>query len=155
MARTNPAEPNPALLPLQVLVGDWEMELSNAAFLPNPSDTVKGRASFEWLEFGAFLAMRMGDRPPNPPAAVWLISRDESDTTYKVFYYDNRHVSRIYEMSFGENVWRWWRDSPNFSQRFTASISEDGNAITGQWEKSSDGVAWEHDFDVTYSREGT
>jgi uncharacterized protein YndB with AHSA1/START domain len=143
---------NPALDPLKVLVGDWNMELSNAAFLPNPSDTVNGNVSFEWVEEGAFLVMRMGDKPPSPPQAIWLIGRDESLPDYKVLYFDSRKVSRIYEMSFADGVWKMWRDAPGFSQRFQGSFSDDGNTITAYWEKSFDGSKWEHDFDVTYTK---
>lgn len=149
MAKTNTHEHNPMLKQLEILVGDWEMELSNAAFLPNPSDTVKGQISFEWVEDGAFLCMRMGND------ATWLISRDDSQPDYKVFYYDARSVSRLYEMSFSGNTWKIWRNSPNFSQRYEGQISNDGNTITARWEKSNDGREWEHDFDVTYTRETT
>jgi hypothetical protein len=63
-----PPQPNPALTPLEGLVGDWEMELSNAAFLPRPSDRVKGGpVLIEWVQDGAFLALRMGDKSSNPP----------------------------------------------------------------------------------------
>jgi uncharacterized protein YndB with AHSA1/START domain len=143
---------NPALDRLEVLVGDWNMELSNAAFLPNPSDTVNGIVSFEWVEAGAFLVMRIGDKPPSPPQAVWLIGRDESLPDYKVLYFDSRKVSRIYEMSFADGVWQMWRDAPGFSQRFQGTFSDDGNTITAYWEKSFDGSKWEHDFDLTYTK---
>ena len=146
MAKTSSPKHNPALKPLELLVGEWEMELSQAAFLPNPSDTAKGQVSFEWVENGAFLRMRMGDD------ALWLISRDDSQSDYKVFYYDSRSVSRIYEMSFSENIWKIWRNSPNFSQRYEGKISTDGNTITARWEKSSNGSKWEHDFTITYTR---
>lgn len=146
MANSNSYNPNPMLKDLEVLVGNWEMELSNAAFLPGPSTTVKGRISFEWVENNAFLVMRMGQN------ALWLINRDDSSADYKVFYYDTRSVSRIYEMSFSGNTWKIWRQSPNFSQRFEGKLSNDRNTIAAYWEKSSDGITWEHDFDVTYTR---
>lgn len=44
--------------------------------------------------------MRMGGKLSSPPAALWLISRDESIPNYVVLYYDVRSVSRVYEMSF-------------------------------------------------------
>ena len=47
-------------------------------------------------------------------------------------------------------VWELWRDSPNLSQCFTGTFSDDGKTITGRWERSSDGSNWEHDFDLTY-----
>jgi hypothetical protein len=144
--------PNPALQALRFLAGDWEMELSNAPFLPSPSDTVKGRVSFAWVQDGAFLLMRMGDRPPGPPTALWLIGRDEAAPNYTVLYYDARSVSRIYAMSFSDRVWKMWREAPGFSQRYEGKVSTDGVTITAHWEKSTDGATWEHDFDVTYTK---
>jgi hypothetical protein len=47
-AKTSQSQPNPALKSLEVLVGKWEMELSNASFLPRATDTVKGSVSFAW-----------------------------------------------------------------------------------------------------------
>jgi len=69
-----------------------------------------------------------------------------------VLYYDTRKVSRVYEMSFSDGIWKMWRNSPDFSQRFKGKFSDDGNSIVAYWEKSSDGSTWEHDFDVTYTR---
>jgi hypothetical protein len=152
MKKNVPQNPNPALKNLEVFVGDWTMELSNASFLPSSSETVKGQVSFEWLEDGAFLVMYMGNKPPGTPDAIWLISRDESTSNYIVLYFDTRKVSRVYEMSFLDRTWKIWRNSPGFSQRFEGKFSEDRNIITAYWEKSSDGSIWEHDFDVTYAR---
>lgn len=152
MAKTSSHNQNPALKHLEVLLGDWEMELSNASFLPRPSDTAKGLISFEWVQDGAFLLMRMGDKPPSPPTAMWLISRDESTPDYTVLYYDDRGVSRVYGMSFADGVWKIWREASGFSQRFDGKFSDDGNTVTASWEKSLDGTKWEHDFNVTYTR---
>ena len=152
MKKTVSQKQNPALKHLEILVGDWNMELSNASFLPSSSDTVMGHVSFEWLQNGAFLIMYMGNKPPNTPDAIWLISRDESNQNYAVLYYDTRKVSRIYEMSFSNGIWKMWRNSPGFSQRFEGKFSDDGNIIAAHWEKSSNGSIWEHDFDVTYKK---
>lgn len=152
MTQRNVFNPNPALKDLALLIGNWEMELSNATFLLEPSVTVKGKVSFEWLEDGAFLIMRMGDRLSEAPSAIWLIHRDDSSSEYKAFYYDDRKVSRIYDMSFSNNVWKLWRQSPDFSQRFEGKMSDEGNKILAKWEKSEDGRNWEPDFDVTYTR---
>ena len=95
--------------------------------------------------------MRMGDSTSRP-WAIWLISRDESLPNYQVFYYDDRQVSRIYEMSLANGVWKMWRESPGFWQRYEGQVSADGNTITAQWEKSKDGSRWEHDFDIRYTR---
>ncbi len=81
MIQTNSQQHNPALNHLEGLVGEWKMELSNAAFLPNPSTTVKAPVSFEWGEKGAFLCMRMGDD------ALWLMSRDKASLDYYVAHH--------------------------------------------------------------------
>ena len=152
MKKTRSHQHNPALEHLEVLVGDWKMELSNAAFLPSRSNTVTGRISFDWVESGAYLVMHMGSKPRGTPDAMWLIGRDASSGACEVLYYDSRGVSRIYQMSFHGRLWKMWRDWPEFSQRYEATISEDGNMIRAHWEKREDGKPWEHDFDMTYTR---
>ncbi len=152
MKETRSPAQNPALTALEVLAGEWDMALSNASFLPNPSDIVRGHVSIEWSENGAFLVMYMGSKPPATPDALWLIGRDETISNYTVLYYDARKVSRVYEMSFAEGVWKMWRNAPDFSQRYAGKVSEDGNTITADWEKSPDGKKWEHDFSITYTR---
>jgi hypothetical protein len=155
MYKTGSQGQNPILEQLEVLAGDWDIELSNAAFLPDQTTTVTGHVSFEWVENGAFLVMYMGDKPPGIPDAAWLISRDESAPNYTVLYYDSRKVSRVYEMSFSDGIWEMWRNSPGFSQRYEGKLSKDGNTITASWEKSFDGKTWEHDFDIAYKRRRT
>ena len=55
-------------------------------------------------------------------------------------------------MSFEDGVWKLWRDSPGFSQRYAGTFSEDGSTIEGRWEISTDDSTWEPDFDLTYRR---
>ncbi len=66
--------------------------------------------------------------------------------------YDSRANARIYEMSLKDGVWWLWREAPGFWQRFNGTFSADGRTIKGRFEKSSDGSAWEYDFDVTYMK---
>jgi hypothetical protein len=61
-------------------------------------------------------------------------------------------VSRIYEMSFIDDVWKLWRNAPGFLQRFEGRLSLDRNTVEAKWEKSSDGLAWHKDFDIVYGR---
>lgn len=138
---------NPALAELQFLTGSWDMELSGASFLPDPDATIHGLVTFEWIEHGAALVMRMGD------AATWIIGRDNSGPEYHVLYSDDRGVSRVYRMSLSDGTWRMWRDTPEFSQRFDAELAAGLAEISGSWRKSADGGStWEHDFNVRYSR---
>lgn len=50
---------------MQFLAGAWDMELSGASFLPDPDASVHGPVTFEWIEQGAALVMRMGGGDPH------------------------------------------------------------------------------------------
>ena len=144
---------NPALRELEFLAGDWDMEVSEASFLPDPDAKLHGPVTFEWIEQGAALVLRMGG--PGTPIACWIIGRDDAGPGYQVLYADDRGVSRVYRMSFGEGAWRMWRDTPGFSQRFDAEVGGGRSQISGSWRKSLDGgTTWEHDFRVRYTRRG-
>jgi hypothetical protein len=136
--------PNPALQRLDVLVGEWEMESPQ---FPE----ARGRTVFEWLEGRAYLVQR-SYAPEPAPTSTWLIGSDESDESYTALYYDSRGVSRVYQMSLVEGVWKVWREAPGFFQRFTGTFGDNGTTITGRWEISSDGAYWEHDFDLAYKK---
>jgi hypothetical protein len=152
MENTNTPIPNPALKNLEILVGEWDMEISAASFLPDPSTVLHGHASFEWLEGGDFLVARQGSTTAGPPYSTAIIGRDEVTETYTMLYFDDRGVSRVYQMSLEGQVWKQWRQAPGFFQRFTGSFGDDGNTIHASWEKSSDGTTWQHDFNLTYKR---
>jgi len=144
---------NRALADLEPLVGQWRIELYNADFLPEPDARVSASIEIDWIENGSALVMRQGD-PAHPPAAIWIIGRDESDREFSALYSDDRGVSRIYRMSFEGSQWLMWRNTRDFSQRFDATVDPDMQTIRGRWEKSTDeGATWEHDFNTDYFRE--
>jgi hypothetical protein len=140
---------NPALQPLDVLSGQWNAEISEASFLGDLSKKISMQIAFEGIENGAFLAMRL---PLDPPDSIWIIGWDDASDDYTVLYFDFRKISRIYHMNFHDGLWKMWRDSPSFSQRFEGTLSKDGNSIQAAWESSSDGKTWKHDFTLTYKR---
>jgi hypothetical protein len=137
---------------LAFLVGEWEMTLSNASFLPEPNQPVSGLLLVEPIEDGMLLAMRQVGDPAGPPLASWVIGRDASRPDYTVLYTDNRGVSRVYDMRFTGDVWTIWRDDPEFSQRFEATVSADRHTADGRWHTRAAGGKWEHDFDVAHAR---
>jgi hypothetical protein len=137
---------NPSLEQLHVLVGTWTIE---SPLAPG----VAGRAAFEWLEGGAFLIQHTEIDHPSAPNSTWIIGRDDSAGTYCMLYHDSRGVSRVYHTSLGDGVWKiWGQAGPEFFQRFQGTFGDDGKTIRAYWEKSSDGVEWGHDFDLTYSK---
>lgn len=121
-----------------------------------------GRATFDWLDDGAFLVYRgeaedTSEAPAeivenSPLPTVSIIGLDGSSEQFTMLYADARDVFRVYQMSLGDGVWKLWRDAPEFSQRFTGTFGDDGDTITGYWEYSEDGADWEHDFDLTYTK---
>jgi hypothetical protein len=133
---------------LAALVGGWTMEAGPPGGPPWPGG---GRVTFEWLDGAALLIQRSQIDVPEAPDSVAVIGCDGMSDTYYQLYTDERDVQRIYEMSISDGVWKLWRDGPPFSQRFTGTVSEDGNAIAGRWERQEDG-SWKTDFELTYTR---
>ena len=58
-------------------------------------------------------------------------------------------------MSIGNGEWKLWREGEPFSQRFTATFSDDGNTITGRGEIAEDGTNYVTDFDLIYRKVDT
>ena len=69
-----------------------------------------------------------------------------------MLYFDERGVSRKYDVTLRDGIWKWWRNTPEFSQRFTGTIVDDGRIIIGRGELCRDGLSWEKDLDLTYTR---
>ncbi len=141
--------PNPALKPFSILVGQWNTTGKHPKF---PGVTAHGRTIFEWLEGGAFLIMYSEIDEPGIPSGIAIFGSDESTEECYMLYFDERGVSRKLEATLQDNVWKWWRNAPGFSQRFTGMIVDDGDTIIGNGELSRDGATWEKDLDLTYKR---
>ena len=111
--------------------------------------------SFEWLEGRTFLIQRWAIEMPAAPDGIAIIGSGGGPGTFRQHYFDSRGVHRVYEMTLEDRTWRLWRDATNpFPQRFTGTLSEDGDLITARWEKAEDGSTWTTDFDLTYRRLG-
>ena len=145
------AKPNPSLAPLSVLVGTWNTIGSHPLV---PGKTFHGRTSFAWIESGAFLIMHSQIDEPEIPSGIAVFGTDDATGECSMLYFDERGVSRRYEVSLQDNVWKWWRNDPEFSQRFTGSIAADGRTIVSRGELSRDGATWEPDLALTYTRVG-
>ena len=151
---------HPILEHLDALVGQWETEATHRLM---PGIVVRGRATFEWLEGGRFLIWRAHYEHPEIPDSISILGREDAGYSGRssgpgggcsMHYFDSRGVSRVYALGAETGVWRFWRDSPGFSQRFTGTLSADGNTITGVTELSQDGTTWEEDLPITYKRVG-
>ncbi len=141
--------PNPALKPLNALIGEWDTVGAHPLI---PDTILHGRTSFGWLEGGAFLIMHSEIDEPGIPTGIAIFGSDDSTGEYFMLYFDERKVSRKYDVSFNDNTMKWWRNTPSFSQRMTCTFAEDGNTIVSQGELSRDGLVWEQDLQLTYKR---
>lgn len=133
---------------LSVLVGAWETEATHPATGPL---VVRGTATFEWLEGERFLIHRSRAEHPDFPDSISVLGAFE-DERLEMHYFDSRGVHRIYLVSFEPGVWRWERDAPGFSQRFTGTFSPDGQTIAGVSQLCTDGETWADDLKTTYRR---
>ncbi|HEV8285577.1 MAG TPA: hypothetical protein VGQ09_14785 [Chitinophagaceae bacterium] len=143
------AIPNLALKPFDILVGEWKT-IGIHPYLPNI--TLHGHTSFKWIEGGAFLIMHSEIDEEGVPSGIAVFGSDDATGEYFMLYFDERNVSRKYEVSFRDNILKWWRNAPGFSQRYTWIIANDGQTIIGKGELSKDNSTWEKDLELTFTR---
>lgn len=153
----------PALLPLNRFVGNWSSEATHPAM---PGVIVRGTVSVEWLEGQRFLIQRARTDHPDFPDSISIIGFTERDRIDKsgmapadpgkgqlnMHYFDSRGVFRVYDVSVEQEPWRFWRDAPGFSQRYTGSFADGGNTLIGRWQLCEDGVEWRDDVAISYRR---
>jgi hypothetical protein len=149
-----------ALARLDVFAGEWVME-ARFPGEPAPSNGAGGdpmaRSRFEWALDRQFLLQRTEIAISEAPDSLAIVSVDLETGAYTQHYYDSRGVARLYAMGLADGVWTLTRESPDFTpldfrQRFSGTFSEDGNTISGAWEKDLGGAGWQHDFTLTYRR---
>jgi hypothetical protein len=139
--------PNPALKLLEPLIGEWHTSGEHPYF---PDTTLNGRAVFEWIEGGAFLRIRSEIDHPKFPDGVAIIGSDDEANAYYQIYFDERGISRKYDVTITESQMKWKRDDAHLSQRFTITIDKDKLVSTG--EMSLDGGDWEKDLSLIYKK---
>src|SRR5690349_4266433 len=137
---------HPTLARLDALVGRWAVQ-------PKVDGLGAARTEFAWQDGGLFLR-QYTDADPIPATAPkeWrenapfpttaVIGLDDAGDELTMLYADARGVHRVYRMTFAADEWIMWRYAPGFDQRFTGTLSADGDTIEGRWEMSRDGVTW-------------
>jgi len=131
----------------QRLVGRWETEATHRLM---PGVVINGYSVFEWLEDQRFLIQRSHYDHPDIPDAVTVTGVLDGQAT--MHYFDPRGVHRVFAVGLSEQTWRYWNETPGFSQRFTGRFSDDGDRIDGIVQLRQDGVTWEDDLAITYRR---
>lgn len=143
------AIPNPALKPFSVLIGEWKT-IGTHPLVPNTR--LNGHSSFKWIEGGAFLIWYSKIDNEGFPAGIAIFGSDDATGQYFMMYFDERKVSRKYEVSFQDDVLKWWRNAPRFFQRYSWTITDNGNTIISQGQLSKDEATWEKDLELTFTR---
>ena len=143
------AIPNPALETLAALVGRWDTVGRHPLM---PGVVLHGRVEFDWLEGGAFLLMRTEMDEPGIPSGLAIFASDDAAHRLFMLYFDERGVSRKYDVTFSDGVLRWSRDEAGFAQRFAITIASDARSMAGRGEMSRNGARWEGDLELEYRR---
>jgi hypothetical protein len=136
----------PDMQPFEALVGTWATESTH----PELDGVAPGTASFEWLEGHRFLVQRTHFDHALIPDSISVLGPPEDGDGLVMEYFDSRGVRRTYRTSLEDGVWRWWRDVPDFAQRFTAVLAPD--AFQGHGELARTPGEWGDDLDVSYRR---
>jgi hypothetical protein len=144
------------------LVGSWTTEATHPAV---PGTIVRGTATIEWLEGERFLIFRARTDHPDFPDSISIIGcmahgradasggvQSGADEAVTMHYYDSRGVYREYAVAADATALRFAREDPGFSQRFTGTFAERGDALVGQWQVCEDGVHWKDDLAITFRR---
>jgi hypothetical protein len=143
---------HPALNHLAALIGAWEIEGAHQAL---PGEKITGKTTFEWLTGELFIIWRTHYDHPAIPDSIAILGCDETGDLRNpnggctMHYFDKRGVTRLYSVVAEQGEWRYWRDAPGFSQRYTGTFSSNGRTVEGVSELNRDGSTWERDMVVT------
>lgn len=138
---------NPLLKPFEFLVGEW---VTKGVHPLAPDQELTGRTSFSWHEEGAYIIMRNEVADPRFPDGVAILGSDDSGQRFSLLYFDERGVSRILEVTAGNQTVSWKHDDPEFSQRVT--ITKQGDRLVSEGLMSRNGGPWTDDLSQVFER---
>jgi hypothetical protein len=149
LTRTAASKRNPKLEPLGAFVGTWKTVGTHPMV---PGKEFHGRTTFDWIEGGAFFVMRSQIDEPEIPSGIAIFGTDDGTGACTMLYFDERDVSRHYQVTLKDGEISWSRDDTELSQRVTMTLSQDGRTITGAGQMSEKGGPWKGDLSLTYTR---
>src|ERR1700748_2451539 len=110
---------NPSLAPLDRVLGTWIVTGSHPYL---PGRELPGRVTFERIEGGAFVRMHSKSEAPEIPEGVAICGTDSEHGTCTLLYFEERNVSRRYDVELHEDGFTWSRESPKLAQRYRVTI---------------------------------
>jgi hypothetical protein len=140
---------NKALAALEPFIGNWDYTMYNSWFLESMDTKVKGFTSIERLD-DSFVLVRSTDADKKP-SDTWVIGYSDPEERYRMLYYDQRGVARIFETTFDGKKLEFLREDKDFYQRMSLEVTEAGlHAVA---EASDDkGKTWRKDLEMDYVR---
>jgi Protein of unknown function (DUF1579) len=152
---TPPQDPGLARDRLEALVGRWHTEGSTRATADSPAASIEATDTYEWLpgRFGLLHTVdaRVGNQKVEGAEIIgWMPPRDAYVTQYFGSDGPNSYEASLTEAD-GALVWTM----RSAADRFTGTFSEDGNRITGRWERLDDEASWQPWMEVTLTRSPT
>jgi hypothetical protein len=149
MANDTPARPGPEHERLAALVGTWKTEGRVKAGPWGSAAPIAAEDTYEWLDGGFFLIHRFDALVGTQDVkGIEVIGCDMGAGGYRGFSFDNQGAVDSFEASLVDGVWKTWGPL----QRFTGRFSADGRTLSGEWERSEDGMSWSPWMDVTLTR---
>ncbi|MEO7364927.1 MAG: hypothetical protein ABIW03_01250 [Sphingomicrobium sp.] len=118
-----------------------------------PGKALRGRTSFAWHEGGGFLILRSEVDEPQFPDGLAIIASDNVSGQFIMTYFDERVISRIYQVTPGDRTVTWSRDDPVFSQSVTITAESGGDRLISRGRMSERGGAWVDDLSQVFERE--
>ena len=139
---------NSALLPLAFLVGEWRTTCTHPL---RPGQTLVGQTSFAWHEGGAFLIMRNEVDDPDFPTGLAIFASDDSSDRIVMNYFDERGVSRLFDVVADEHAVSWRREDPTLAQSVSI-IAEGSSRLITHGRMSEKGGPWGDDLSQLFER---
>ncbi len=136
-------KPNPALKPLDVMVGTWDLRGRETG----PEGEITGRATFEWLEGGYFLVQRFDiDYIGDKIKGLEVIGYDPTKGGLASDIFDNmgNHLEYTYEV--GDDTITIWAGPKGTETYFRGEFGPGRDSYKGRWVWPGGG------YDVTATR---
>jgi hypothetical protein len=138
---------------LEVLVGTWKTEGWTRATGEVPAERIDATDTYEWLVEGVALLHRVDARVGDLKVdGAEIIGYDPERAGYVTQYF-GADGPTAYEANLSEEgerpLWTMW--SPD--TRFSGEFSDDGDVITGRWQRLLDGSTWADWMDITLTKQ--
>jgi hypothetical protein len=139
--------PDPALKRLERLVGEWSLK---GHTLDSEEDNIHAQVTIEWI-LGGFFQQQHGelDFKGSKIRALEIIGYDPSTKTFPSYVYSNMGSVPIrYQWDIRGNVVTHWTKG----SKYTGTLSEDGNILSGGWRPEKGKVKPENTYDAIMVR---